>query len=68
MSKGGPFNYHIHQNKLVGRDCATTGPHFDPYGVGTKDCKEGKGENCEVGDLSGRFRAISVEANTNENR
>ncbi|PVI05969.1 Cu,Zn superoxide dismutase-like protein [Periconia macrospinosa] len=66
-SKGGPFTYHIHQNPLVGRDCATTGGHFDPYGVGTANCKEGQGALCEVGDLSGRFRPISVEANVNEN-
>ncbi|CAI6255890.1 unnamed protein product [Periconia digitata] len=67
MSKGGPFTYHIHQKPLVGRDCATTGGHFDPYGAGTANCKEGHGELCEVGDLSGRFRPISVETDLNEN-
>ncbi|PVH90949.1 hypothetical protein DM02DRAFT_664493 [Periconia macrospinosa] len=74
-SNGGPFHYRIHKNPVSGKDCATAGGIFDPYGYG-KSCRtslnnteknKDKVENCAVGDVSGHVDYINIDADYNNN-
>ncbi|KAM9903374.1 hypothetical protein OXX79_003402 [Metschnikowia pulcherrima] len=54
-SRGGPFMYHVHQQKVTGGSCASTQGHFNPYcGVLNAPSQA----EFEVGDLSGKHGMI----------
>ncbi|QPG73107.1 hypothetical protein FOA43_000412 [Brettanomyces nanus] len=60
--KGGPFFYHLHQNKVPeSGDCEATGTHFNPYEASFEECDSNQDDSyCQVGDLSGKHGWINT--------
>lgn len=57
---GGPFSYHIHENRVDADTCEDAGGHFDPH-RGLPQCPEqGDDAACQVGDLSGKHGWINT--------
>ncbi|KAK2767808.1 hypothetical protein FQN54_003967 [Arachnomyces sp. PD_36] len=56
----GPFSYHIHVAPVpMDGDCAGTEGHLDPYGrTDEPPCDPETPNNCEVGDLSGKWGTV----------
>lgn len=56
----GPFVYHIHDKPVPANgDCTATLGHFDPQNAGEYyPCIVTAPENCQVGDLAGKYGAI----------
>ncbi|KAK6865657.1 hypothetical protein PG995_002185 [Apiospora arundinis] len=61
--EGGPFPYHIHEKKVPdGGNCTSTGAHLDPTLRGeTPVCDKAFPQTCQVGDLSGKYGAITSD-------
>ncbi|KAK8095286.1 superoxide dismutase [Apiospora kogelbergensis] len=61
--EGGPFPYHIHEKKVPdGGNCTSTGAHLDPTIRGeTPVCDKAFPQTCQVGDLSGKYGAITSD-------
>ncbi|KAK8050366.1 hypothetical protein PG994_012096 [Apiospora phragmitis] len=61
--EGGPFLYHIHEKKVPGDgNCTSTGAHLDPTIRGeTPVCDKPFPQTCQVGDLSGKYGAITSD-------
>ena len=63
----GPYSYHIHELQVPAlvtdvKECAQAKGHFDPMARGeTNKCDPKDPANCQAGDLSGKFGAISNE-------
>jgi hypothetical protein len=58
----GEHNWHVHVNKSD-PSCSSVGPHYDPTNASDtcnyqKDCERSP-EECELGDLAGRFGTIT---------
>ncbi|MBW0522848.1 hypothetical protein O181_062563 [Austropuccinia psidii MF-1] len=49
------YPYHIHQQAITAGNCTTALGHFNPRGVTAKKCDFHNPQNCEAGDLSGKF-------------
>lgn len=59
-SEGGPFLYHIHNNRITDGNCSTAGSHLDPFARGeTPSCDSTYPATCQVGDLSGKHGKIN---------
>jgi Cu/Zn superoxide dismutase len=58
------YAYHIHVNPVPDNgDCAGTGGHYDPYGRGSNStCTHETLENCEMGDLSGKWGKLNANS------
>ncbi|KAK8088244.1 superoxide dismutase [Apiospora hydei] len=61
--EGGPFPYHIHEKKVPDDgNCTSTGAHLDPTIRGeTPVCDKSFPQTCQVGDLSGKYGAITSD-------
>lgn len=59
---GGPFSYHIHVAPVENDNCTLTLGHLDPYIRGeTPPCNSTLPQTCQVGDLSGKYGAITSD-------
>ncbi|KAH7627654.1 superoxide dismutase [Sordaria sp. MPI-SDFR-AT-0083] len=61
IPEDGPFTYHIHVNPVPENgNCSATLAHLDPTERGEDPvCDKSKPETCQVGDLSGKYGAIT---------
>eukprot|EP00158_Paraphelidium_tribonemae_P005474 Partr_v1_DN27362_c0_g1_i2_m46654 putative superoxide dismutase len=56
-----PYTYHVHKLPIVNEDCATAGPHFNPFNVLYGNFVYPVSKNLptyETGDLSGKFGTL----------
>ena len=58
-----PNKWHVHTDPKTS-DCASTGGHYNPFGVdltaGSGYCGSGADVDCEVGDMSGKHGRLST--------
>lgn len=61
-AEGGPFSFHIHKAPVpADGNCSGTLSHFDPWARGeSPPCDPDHKDNCEVGDLSGKYGTIKA--------
>ncbi|KAK0729196.1 superoxide dismutase [Apiosordaria backusii] len=61
--EGGPFPYHLHVAPVPENgNCSVTLAHLDPFIRGENTtCNSSAPETCQVGDLSGKFGAITPD-------
>ncbi|RKP26585.1 superoxide dismutase, partial [Syncephalis pseudoplumigaleata] len=53
--------YHVHKMPVPSDgNCTATGGHLDPHGRNGTTCTSTTLDQCEVGDLSGKFGKIEV--------
>ncbi|KAI1330971.1 superoxide dismutase [Xylariaceae sp. FL0255] len=64
--EGGPFLYHIHVDPVDAQgNCTNTLAHLDPYVRGEEPpCDASQPATCQVGDLSGKYGAITSDPYT----
>ncbi|KAE9965759.1 hypothetical protein BLS_007416 [Venturia inaequalis] len=67
--ENGPFLYHIHERAVPSDgNCTGTGAHLDPTARGeTPPCDKANPASCQVGDLSGKYGAITTLPGFNTN-
>ncbi|KAI9593831.1 superoxide dismutase [Syncephalis fuscata] len=55
----GEYAYHVHEKPVpADGNCTATGGHFDPYGKKGAKCTKQTLNDCELGDLSGKFGKV----------
>ncbi|WYZ34447.1 hypothetical protein EsH8_I_000723 [Colletotrichum jinshuiense] len=61
--EGGPFTYHLHVNPVPeDGNCTKTLAHLDPFIRGeATPCDASKPATCQVGDLSGKYGAVTAD-------
>ncbi|KAF2463182.1 Cu,Zn superoxide dismutase-like protein [Lindgomyces ingoldianus] len=66
-TEGGPFMYHIHEKPVpADGNCTGTGAHLDPYKRGeTPPCDPALKQQCQTGDLSGKYGKFNGTAYSN---
>jgi Cu/Zn superoxide dismutase len=64
LNDNGNYSYHVHKLPVPSDgNCTATGGHLDPQNRNGTTCTSATLDQCEVGDLSGKFGKIEVHDN-----